>query len=345
MPDIKMRAQSRRSFLDFVTPRIPPAEAYWLHVNRTAMACRFEITLPVSEQKGVAAAVAALDEVDRIEDQLTVFRDASVLSYVNKHAAERPIAIEQSLFDLLRLCKEIHEETSGAFDITSTPLTRCWGFLSRQGQVPEVRVWERARELVGSDKVILTEEPLTVSFARAGVALNLGSIGKGYALERVSAQIRLEVSTALLNAGSSSFRAIGNGEPGGNGWSVGLRNPRSKRTRLGIVELRDCAMSTSGSEEQFFDHDGKRYGHIIDPRSGWPASGVSTVSVISQSATLSDALATAFYVGGPEVAQKYCDAHDHTLAIILESDSETPVLIGKNKNCDVKTLKSTSTNA
>lgn len=333
-----MRTETRRSFLNFINRATPPVESYWLHVNRTAMACRFEVTLPTDEREGVSVAVDALNEVDRIEDQLTVFRESSVVSHINRSAAEEPVHIERDVFDLLSQCKQIHQETHGAFDITSGPLTRCWGFFKRQGRFPGTKEIEAARELVGSDSLLLDGDEHTVSFAKQGTEINLGSIGKGYALDRVATLLKGTLNNALVSAASSSFRAIGSGGPNGQGWVVGLRNPRSKKKRLGALELRECALSTSGSEEQFFEHEGKRFGHIIDPRTGWPSTGISSVSVVCDLAAMSDALSTAFFVGGLELAANYCNTHPETLAVILEGDSEMPVVIGDNRNCQLSIL-------
>lgn len=298
------------------------------------MACRFEVTLPLSDQAGLLAARDALDEVDRLEQQLTVFRDTSEVSYLNRHAASGPVKVEQSLFALLFRCCELYRETGGAFDITSGPLTRVWGFLKREGRLPDSGEIAGARSFVGGNKLLLDHGARTIQFERPGVEINLGSIGKGYALDRIAALIRERgVQTALINAGSSSMRAIGRGGADKEGWSVGLRHPRYQDRRLSLLSIRDCALSTSGSEEQFFDHEGRRFGHIIDPRSGWPAAGVTSVTVVAQSTAVSDALATAFYVGGRALAESYCATHEDVLAIMLESDSETPVVIGKNSAC------------
>src|SRR5215471_12872654 len=126
--------RTRRDFLrpSFRSPA-RPAEAYWVHVSRDAMACRFEITLPMWEREGVALASQALDQIDALERQLTVFDERSEVSYLNRHAAERKVPLEASLFELVKLCQELNEQTAGAFDITSGPLTRCWGFLRREG--------------------------------------------------------------------------------------------------------------------------------------------------------------------------------------------------------------------
>jgi thiamine biosynthesis lipoprotein len=334
--DGKMQALNRRSFLNFIESNKPEPKAWWLHVNRTAMACRFEVTLPMEDQAGVAVATDALNQIDTLEAQLSVFRETSEISYINRQAATEAVRVEDSLFDLLILCKKLHRDTDGTFDITSGPLTRCWGFLKREGRVPSTDEIERARLLVDSHKLLLDYETRTIRFLRAGMEVNLGSIGKGYALDRVSATMRDRVPTALLNAGASSICAMGAGGAGQRGWIIGLRHPRYKDRRMAQLRIRDCAVSTSGSEEQFFEYKGNRYGHIIDPRSGQPAQGVTSVTVVAQSTASSDALATAFYVGGRNLAEHYCAAQPDVLAIMLESDSETPVAIGSHGGCQIE---------
>ncbi len=328
----------RREFLKFSPRAAAPAEGYWLHVSRTAMACRFEVTIPRRKIAGVSVANTALDTANRLERQLTVFRESSEVSYINRSAAYQPIRVEQSLWELLILCLELHGETGGSFDITSAPLSRCWGFLRRQGRVPEANEIDEALAVVGSDKLRFDHQARTIRFERPGVELNFGSIGKGYALDRIGGVIRSGVQTALLSAGSSSLLAIGAGDRRQGGWKVGIRHPSRRDKRIAVLRLRDCAMSTSGSEEQFFEHAGKRYGHIIDPRTGRPAEGVASATVIAHSAALTDALATAVYVGGVELAQRYCASNPGVMAIILESGAKAPIIVGSNAKCDVDTL-------
>lgn len=328
----------RREFLRFTSRARPAADGYWLHVSRAAMACRFEVTVPRRETAGVYSANAALDEADAIERQLSVFRETSEVSYINRTAASRPVHVEPSLCDLLILCLKLHRDTDGAFDVASAPLSRCWGFLRRQGRVPGSDEIEEARASAGSEKLRLDPEARTIRFQRAGVELNFGSIGKGFALDRMAAMMRVRTKSALLGAGSSSLLAIGTGDHLQHGWKVGIRHPACRDKRIAVLRLRDCAMSTSGGEEQFFEHEGKRYGHIIDPRSGRPAEGVASATVIAASAALTDALATAFFAGGVELAKRYCAAHPGVMAIILESGAKTPVMFGDNRRCDVEIL-------
>ena len=320
---------TRRAFLSLRQSRVAPTEECWLHVNRTAMACRFEVTLSISTQNGVSLASEALDQVEEIEKQLSVFKEESAISLLNRTAASRAVRVDQPLFDLLSLCKELHDQTEGAFDITSGPLTRCWGFLKREGRLPSNSEIENARSLVGSDKLVLDAASSAVQFKQPGVEINLGSIGKGYALDVVGEHFKQVNEPALLSAGASSFLATGS-------WLVGVRHPRAKHKRLATVRLRHCAMSTSGSEEQFFETGGRRFGHIIDSRTGWPADKVTSVTIVADSAARSDALATAFFVGGRELAERYCEKHRDVLAIMLEADAQRPILIGNSERCSVE---------
>jgi thiamine biosynthesis lipoprotein len=327
---------TRRELLKFAERRKPAPDDYWLHLSRTAMACRFEATLPIADRAGTSVTRLALAEADRLEQQLTIFRETSEVSQINRTAAAQPVRVEASLFDLLLQCQALSRETAGAFDITSGPLSDCWGFLRRQGRIPEPQEIAAARALVGFNQLILDTASRTVRFARDGVRINFGSIGKGYALDRISVVLDQRVRVCLLSAGASSIRAIGSGDR--TGWLVGVRHPRDKTRRLARLRMRDCAMATSGHDEQFFEYQGKRYGHIIDPRTGHPAERVSGVTVITQSAAMADALATAFFVGGPEMAADYCSTHPGVLVIMLERAAERAIVFGSNTQCKVEII-------
>ncbi|MGE5127714.1 MAG: FAD:protein FMN transferase, partial [Betaproteobacteria bacterium] len=182
------RIDRRALFASLVPPE--PGGGHWLRVQRPAMACRFEVLLDSADAALVPAARAALDEIDRIEAALSWFRETSELSRVNREAARRPVVASPELFALLRLCGEVHDLSGGAFDPTSTPLSRAWGFLAREGRLPEPDEIERAGRAVGWKKVVLDERERSVRFACDGLELNLGSIGKGWALDRISAGLR-----------------------------------------------------------------------------------------------------------------------------------------------------------
>jgi thiamine biosynthesis lipoprotein len=298
------------------------------------MACRFDVTLPMSDRPALPRARAALALADHLEHQLTIFNDRSEVSFINRTAASGPVPVEASLFGLLLLSQNLSRETKGAFDITSGPLSECWGFLKREGRIPEASKIEAASALTGPGRLILDRATRTARFDRPGVQLNLGSIGKGYALDCMTTQMRNGVRTALLSAGSSSMTAIGS--PGtGTGWLVGVRHPGRPGARICVLRMRDCSMATSGGEQQFFEHERKRYGHIIDPRSGCPAEGVASATVIAQSAAVADALATAFFVAGPQLAKGFCSTHPGVSVIMLANGSDRPLVFGNNPRCEV----------
>ena len=292
------------------------------------MACRFEVVLPGEDARHVAAARAALDIADRLEMQLSVFRENSELSGVNRCAAEQPTEVSRPLFALLQRAAKIHAETGGAFDITSTPLSRCWGFLHREGRLPDSQAIADALTHVGMKLVTLDVPSKTVRFQAPGVELNLGAIGKGYALDVMAKRLRRAgVQHALLSAGASSILAIGDD---GAGWPVHIRPRLLDGARVARLRLRDAAIATSGAGEQFVVVDGQRYGHVLDPRTGWPASGVVSATVVTRDAALADALSTAILVEGPTLAEQYCERHPETLVLMtLDGDPERTSVVGR----------------
>jgi thiamine biosynthesis lipoprotein len=226
---------------------------------------------------------------------------------------------------LLELALRLSRETEGAYDITASPLWRAWGFSRREGKIPTAEELEQARQCVGGHLVELDAERKTVRFLKPGVELNLGSIGKGYALDRAAEALADRgIHDFLFHGGQSSVLARGSCLDGRaasatapSGWAVGIRDPLRRTVRLAEVRLRNAALGTSGTENQFFRHAGRRYGHILDPRSGWPADSLLSATVIASSAALADALSTAFFVMGPEPALDYCRTHPEIAAILL----------------------------
>lgn len=308
---------SRRAFFTRSAPPAASVDGYWTRVHRTAMACRFEITLAARDARFVSDARRALNRIDQIEAQLTVFRDTSELVDVNKRAAAEPVAVDDSLFNLLARCDRLSRDTGGAFDITTTPLSRCWGFLRREGRVPTDAEIASALGSVGLRHVALDAHLSTVRFVRPGIELNLGAVGKGFALDEVGIMLRAAgVRHALLSAGRSSLLAVGGRQ---RGWQIDIVSPR-RESSIARVWLKDAALGTSGAGEQFVLIDGQRYGHVLDPRTGRPAQGVLSASVICASAADADALSTAFFVAGPDLAQRYCAIHRGTLALITPDD-------------------------
>ena len=297
-----------------------PAERYLVQLSRPAMACQFTVFLNAGQyEQGTEAAIAALDLVEQLEDQLTAYRDTSEVTHINRRAAEENVPLEPRLFELLELALRISRDTDGAFDITTGPLTKVWGFYRRAGTIPTNDDLRAAHEKVGAEHVLLNEADRTIRFARPGMELNLGAIGKGYALDRAAeAMTTAGVDDFLLHGGQSSVIARGSrGGAAPAGWIVGLSDPLRPERRLAEITLRDRALATSGASHQFFRHAGKRYGHILDPRTGWPAEGVFSATVIAPTAAAADALSTAFYTLGVDEARAYCDRHPDIGMVLL----------------------------
>jgi thiamine biosynthesis lipoprotein len=308
--------------------RAPSRGCYAVHVSRKAMACEFEAVLNAGQyDAGTEVALDALDLVERLEAQLSYFRPESEVSEINRSAAEEPVCVEERLFLLLSTAAEIHTETDGAFDLTATPLWKAWGFARGEGRVPSEEEVAEALETVGGTLVELDADRRTVRFQKAGVELNLGSIGKGYALDRV-AEVMDEagIGDYLIQGGQSSVRARGSRLTGSDpdGWLVGLGHPLRPGTRLGHVRLRDRALGTSGSASQFFRHKGRRYSHIVDPRTGQPTEVVLSATVLAPDAARADALATSFFVLGREKAVEFCRKHPELAAILICPASGSP---------------------
>lgn len=335
-------------------PRTPRPEAtYLVQLSRTAMACEFQIFLTAEHPPHAPeVAMEALDLIDRLEDQLTIYRPHSEVSRLNALAAEQPMPVEPKLFELLRECATLFHETQGAFDITSGPLSEVWGFSRRQGRLPSDEELAQALMLVDGRHLQLDEHNRTVRFAQEGVRINLGGIGKGYALDQAARRLRMGgVDNFIFHGGRSSVIAAGHRvpeRPRQNPWTVGIGHPMRPERRLGLMRLHDRAMGTSGTATQSFHHQGKRYGHILDPRTGRPAEGVLSVTVLADDAATADALSTALYVLGPEKATEFCRRHPdvsalislpcgsatrvETLALNLEDDQWQPA--GENSNDD-----------
>jgi thiamine biosynthesis lipoprotein len=292
-----------------------------VRVHRPAMGSYFEVRLPAATPGAVDLACRALDLIEALEAQLTVYRDDSEISRLNESAHLGPVPVEKGLFGLLETAVSLSRETEGAYDVTSGALSEAWGFVKGPKRVPTAAALENARSRTGYLHLRLDPSRSTVAFDRAGVRINLGSIGKGHALDRAAGLLRdyWWPTPALVHGGRSSLFALGSppGQPGGR-WEIALRNPFEPDAPLGILRLRDRGLGTSGAAFQHFVVDGTIYGHIIDPRSGMPALGPASVTVLAPTAALADALSTAFYLLGPKAAEDYAANHPDVGVVIVE---------------------------
>lgn len=287
--------------------------------SRRAMACEFALQYHEADSELTEAMLAAFDTIERIETQLTIYREHSEVLDINDRAADVAIEVDARLFSLLQLCQQLFQETSGAFDITSGPLSRVWGFLRRAGQVPGDEELAEALAKVDGSCVLLDADSRTIRFREQGTEINFNSIGKGYALDQAAAELDEAGHTDYLwHGGGSSVLARGKNRCSTkHGWTVGLRDPQRENQRLAEFVLADRALATAGGATQFFEHDGQRYSHILDPRTGKPAYGVFTSTVLAPTAALADGLATAFFVMDIEAVEAYCRSHPAIAAVLV----------------------------
>jgi len=321
-----------------------------LRLARHAMATRFEIVLhgenPVSLR---AAGEEALNEIERLETQLSLFKPASEISRVNAGAAYAPVRVSPPVFRLLQRAQQLTRETDGAFDVTIAPLMRCWGFLGGPGERPEPAAVAEARDHVGMHRVHLDDASCTVHFGKPGMMIDLGAIGKGYAIDCAVECLReAGVQNALLHGGTSTAYGIGSA-PDSDGWQIAIPSPVTMKQKtaerlqalgvgqsqpvqpethaleekpFAIVALRDSSLSVSAVWGKFFHSDGRNFGHIIDPRSGEPVAVAVLSAVVSPSATDTDALSTALLTLGPEGHERIAGLRPELKALVVAESGE-----------------------
>jgi len=299
--------------------RVQPSAGITVRLSARAMACDFSVIMNPGPTEQIEAAGEALELVHQIEAWMSIYRDSSDLSVVNQTAADSPVPVRQELFKLLEKAQEIHDRTDGGFDMATGSLTRLWRLCRRENRIPEQSEIDSALDRSGQTNVDLFPESLSVSFRRPGIVLDPGAIGKGFALDEASDWLGTRDHAPpqfLLHGGHSSLVARG-GHNGHPGWPVGVGNPLFTEKRLGTLLLCDQAMATSGSNIQFFRYQGKRYGHILDPKTGWPVEGMLSVTVLAPSAAVADALSTAFFAMGVEKVALCCKNWPEVGVILL----------------------------
>lgn len=279
-------------------------------ISHQAMAAEFSVILPETDQHRMDPALEALELLDQIEADLTIYREQSEISRVNANAGLQPTPVSAGTFRLIERSLAWSARTEGAFDITAGPLVRVWGFTERRGQKPSAGQIQQAVEKVGHHFVKLDAEQQTVALKHPGMEINLGAIGKGYALDELATGlVQRGVENFLIHGGGSSVLAHGNQQPDGPpGWAVGISHPTKPNTRLAGIRLNNEALSTSGSGKQFFHHRGRRYGHVIDPRTGYPAGELLALTAVASNATDAEACSTAFFVCGIDAIKEAVDA-------------------------------------
>jgi FAD:protein FMN transferase len=278
---------------------IARADKHLVRRERTAMGTEVSFTAFTDDDEGaVRAFSAAFDEIDRLEQMMTTWRDTSEVSRINQQAGVAPVKVSDEVIEVLEMADRSSRLSGGAFDVTFYAMHGLWHFdEDLEKKIPDAAEIKRRIALIDYQKLIIDKKANTVFLAKKGMAINLGGIAKGYAVDRATAILkRAGFGDAIVQAGGDLFCA---GSKGGQPWTAGIRDPRGGRNDVfGVLRLIDHAFSTAGDYERFFILDGKRYHHIIDPKTGYPATRSRSVTIYAPTALLADALDDAVFILG-----------------------------------------------
>lgn len=292
--------------------------------TRTVMGTYVTITAArdgLPEEAVRAAVGKAFGEIERVDALMSTYKPESELSRVNKHAGMGPVKVDPEVADTVGMALDIARETGGAFDPTVGPLVKLWGIASKGGRVPSPGDIEATLGLVDYTQVVVDWQASTVFIKKPGMSMDLGGIAKGYASDRAAESLVKSGIPGGIVAVAGDLKLFGTHEDG-TGWAVGIQHPRDKSKVMARFELSDRAISTSGDYERYFIKDGIRYHHIIDPRTGYPARGFMSVSVLSQASYMADSLATGLFVMVPDKAFAFAKAHPELDVMMVKSDGE-----------------------
>lgn len=298
------------------------------HQKLLLMGSRFDITVVADDSiSGNYYINGAISEIVRIEKLISSWDSASQTSLINRNAGIKPVKVYKELFNLIERSIAISKLTDGAFDITYASMDKVWRYDGSMKELPSDEVIKNSVSKVGYENIIMNKEEQTVYLSKKGMKIDFGANGKGYAADKAKdLLITKGASSGIINA-SGDMNTWGK-QPNGNDWTVAITNPFNKNKAFGILPITNGAVVTSGDYEKFVVLNGKRYSHIIDPRTGYPSTGIISVTVFAKSAELADALATAVFVMGTEVGLDRINQLPNIECIII--DEKGSVLMSKN---------------
>lgn len=305
-------------------------EAGHTHYRGKAMGSDLEIEVFGDTQARCDRAVAdALAEIDRLDRMMTDWKPESPLMDINRAAGERPVPTTPELFFLIDRSKRVSELTEGAFDISFAGAGKLWNWRAQDPQIPDAATVKASIATVGWKGILLDAKDQSVFLSKPGMRIGLGAIAPGYAGDRAIEKIRaLGIRDACVNL-SGDLMAIGKkaGEP----WKVGITHPRRKGETIAVLPVSNAAVSTSGDYERYFEKDGKRYCHIIDPRTGYPADRCQSVTIVAPNLAFADGLATGVFVLGPEKGMALVEKLEGVQAMIVAADGTVSFSPGLRK--------------
>ena len=292
--------------------------------NIRLMGNQFEFTLiDENENNANETFEIAIQEIKRIETLLTTFSDTSITYKINENAGVTPVVVDDEVFQLIKRCQFISKITQGAFDISYGSLDkRFWNFDLNMTSLPDPKVAKKAVELINYENIILDETHKTVFLKNKGMRIGFGGIGKGYAAEMAKKKlIENNVLNGIVNA-SGDLTAWGFQE-NGEAWTIGVADPNQRKSIFSTFKITNKAVATSGNYEKFITINNKRYSHTIDPKTGYPISGIKSVTILAENAEIADALATPVTVMGIEVGMNFINQLKTIGCIIIDDNNKS----------------------
>ncbi len=298
------------------------------------MGSRFEITVVATDSlQGARYISMATEEISRIEKLISSWDQNSQTTAINAAAGKHPVVVAKELFDLIERSIGISKLTDGAFDISYASMDRIWKFDGSMKAMPTEEAILESVSKVGFQNIVLDQKDTSVFLKLPGMKIGFGAIGKGYAADMAKALlIKKGVTAGIINA-AGDMNTWGK-QPDGSEWKVAITNPLDKNKGYGLLPVIEKAVVTSGNYEKYVTFNGTRYSHIIDPRTGYPSTGILSVTVFAPKAELADALATSVFVMGKEIGLDRINQLPNIECIIIDERGN----LFKSKNITISTL-------
>jgi len=299
--------------------------------NIMLMGSDFEITIVDNDQANAENMInIAIEEISRIEKLISSWDKNSQTSLINLNAGVKPVKIDLELFELISRSIKVSNISQGAFDISYASMDKVWYFDRKMTEFPSIEKIKKSVSKIGYKNIVLNKEDTTVFLKLKGMKIGFGAIGKGYAADRAKEiLIKNNVKSGIINA-SGDLTAWGI-KPSGKDWMVAIVNPINKDKVFSWLTIKNKSIVTSGNYEKFINLDGKKYSHIIDPRTGYPTEGILSVTIITDKAELADALATSVFVLGVDIGLNMINQLNGVDCIIIDDNNK----IIKSRNIEI----------
>jgi thiamine biosynthesis lipoprotein len=309
------------------------ANAQLIHKRKVSLlGSPFEITVVANDTlQAIQYEDMAIAEVKRIENLISDWIPTTPLSQINQNAGKQPVKVPAELIELIERSTKISKLTDGAFDISYASMDKIWKFDGSMKEMPSPEAIKKSVEKVGYENIVIDKEKQTVFLKLEGMKLGMGGIGQGYIADKIKALLNSKgCASGLVNV-SGDISTWGR-QPNGEQWKVGIKNPMNKNKIFATFPLEDTAVETSGSYEKYVTFNGKRYSHIIDTRTGYPATGLISVSIFAKTTELADALATGIFVMGKDAGMNLVNQLPGIGCIMVDEEGK----ISASNNIDLK---------